>query len=96
MLISKMQTCLSDKMPPKKLKLKNEKMGLNKIRKLFFNFNFLGEHFVTKTSLFVFKSAYDLFQEKKFYLSEGLLFKFFDTKTKKKIETPQNKEKGLL
>jgi hypothetical protein len=30
MLISKMQTYLSDKMPPKKLKLLNEKMRLNK------------------------------------------------------------------
>jgi hypothetical protein len=42
MLISKMLTYLSDKMPPKKLKLKKEKMGLSKIRKQFFYFNFFG------------------------------------------------------
>jgi hypothetical protein len=48
MLISKMKTYLNDKMPPKKLKLKKiTKMGLSKIRKPFFNFNFLGGHFVT-------------------------------------------------
>jgi hypothetical protein len=52
MLISKMQTYLSDKMPPKKVIIENrKKMGLGKIRKQFFNYNFLGGHFVTKTSL---------------------------------------------
>jgi hypothetical protein len=52
MLISKMQTYLSDKMPPKKVKIKKlKKMGLGKFRKQFFNFNFFGGHFVTKTSL---------------------------------------------
>ncbi len=52
MLISKMPTYLSDKMPPKKVKIKKrEKMGLSKFRKQFFNFNFFGGHFVTKTSL---------------------------------------------
>jgi hypothetical protein len=51
MLISKMQTYLSNKMPSKKVKVKNEKMGLSKILKQFFNFNFLGGHFVTETSL---------------------------------------------
>jgi hypothetical protein len=52
MLISKMQTYLSDKMPPKKVKIKKrKKMGLSKFRKQFFNFNFFGGHFVTKTSL---------------------------------------------
>jgi hypothetical protein len=40
MLISKKQTYLSDKMPPKKLKLKNEKMGLSQINKQFYNFTF--------------------------------------------------------
>jgi hypothetical protein len=39
MLISKMQTCLCDKMPPKKVKIKNKKIGLSKIRKQFHNFN---------------------------------------------------------
>ncbi len=52
MLISKMQTYLSDKMPPKKVIIeKLKKMGLGKIRKQFFNYNFFGGHFVTKTSL---------------------------------------------
>jgi hypothetical protein len=47
MLISKKQTYLSDKMHQKKVKLKNEKMGLSKIRKPFFNFNFFEGQFVT-------------------------------------------------
>jgi hypothetical protein len=52
MLISKVQTYLSNKMPPKKVKIKNvKKMGLSKFGKQFFNFNFFGRHFVTKTSL---------------------------------------------
>jgi hypothetical protein len=52
MPISKMQTYLSDKMPPKKVKIKKrKKMGLGKIRKQFFNYNFFGGLFVTKTSL---------------------------------------------
>jgi hypothetical protein len=34
-----------------------------------------------------------LFREKKFHLSEWPILKFINTKTKKKIETPQNKEK---
>jgi hypothetical protein len=56
MLISKMQTYLSDKMPPKKLKLKNAKMGLSKIRKLFFNFKFWGGIFSLRKVCF-FNSA---------------------------------------
>jgi hypothetical protein len=41
MLVSKMQTYLSDKMPPKKVKIKKrQKMGLSKFRKQFFYFNF--------------------------------------------------------
>ncbi len=52
MLISKMQTYLNDKMPPKKVIIdKRKKMGLGKIRKQVFNYNFFGGHFVTKTSL---------------------------------------------
>ncbi len=35
-------------------------------------------------------------KEKKFYLSEGPFFKFFDRKTKKKIETPKKEEKCLF
>ncbi len=50
-LISKKQTCLSDKMPPKKVKVKKL---FSKFAKphflLFFNFNFFGGHFVTKVS----------------------------------------------
>jgi hypothetical protein len=43
MLISKKKTCFSDKMPPKKVKIKKQnKIGLSKIRKQFFNFNFFG------------------------------------------------------
>jgi hypothetical protein len=52
MLISKMQTYLNDKMPPKNFKnKKQQKMGLSKFRKQFFNFNFFSGNFVTKTSL---------------------------------------------
>ncbi len=52
MLIWKMQLCISDEMPSKKVKIKKTKKSLGKIRKLFFYFNFLGEYFfVTKTSL---------------------------------------------
>jgi hypothetical protein len=36
------------------------------------------------------------FNARKFHLSEGPFFTFFDRKTKKKIETPQNKEKYLF
>jgi hypothetical protein len=43
MLISKKRTCLSDKMPPKKVKInKRKKTRLSKIRKQFFNFNIFG------------------------------------------------------
>jgi hypothetical protein len=47
-----MHAYLSDKMPPKKVKIeKRKKMGLGKIRKQFFNYNSLGGNFATKTSL---------------------------------------------
>jgi hypothetical protein len=40
MLISKMQTCLSDKMPPKKVKMKQrKKKNLAKLEIGLFNFN---------------------------------------------------------
>jgi hypothetical protein len=43
MLISKMQTCLSDKMPPEKVKIKKrKKMGLSKFRKQFLILTFFG------------------------------------------------------
>jgi hypothetical protein len=55
-------------------------MGLSKIKKQFLNFNFLGGHFVAKTSLIFqnqykildfFYTLYDIFQEKNVHLSEG-------------------------
>ncbi len=36
------------------------------------------------------------FKEKKYHFSEGTFFKFFDRRTKKIIENPQNKEKCLF
>jgi hypothetical protein len=52
MLILKKQTCLSDKMPPKKVIVKKPFSNFAKSLFLsFFNFNFFGGHFVTKTSL---------------------------------------------
>jgi hypothetical protein len=40
MLISKMQTCLSDKMPPKKVKMKKrKKWNLAKLENSLLNFN---------------------------------------------------------
>jgi hypothetical protein len=89
-------------MPSKKLKLKNKKMRLIKIRKGFLILTFWGAFchldkfaFFNQHKILNFLIPCDLFQEKKFrLLSEGPFFKFFDTKTrKKKIETPQNKEK---
>jgi hypothetical protein len=35
------------------------------------------------------------YRPKKFHLSEGPFFEFFNTKTEKKIETPQNKENAF-
>jgi hypothetical protein len=47
-----MQTYLSDKMPPIKVKIKKrQKMGLSKFRNSFLILTFFGGHFVTKTSL---------------------------------------------
>jgi hypothetical protein len=52
MLLSNVQTCLSDKIPPSQKKLKFKKIVSNlQCAFLFFNFNFLGGHFVTKVSL---------------------------------------------
>jgi hypothetical protein len=103
MLISKMQTYLSDKMPPKKVKIKKlQKMGLSKFRKQFFNFNFFGGHFVTKKSLLLWNQFKILdflipymtyFKKKKFSPLRRADFKIYQHKNRKKIETPQNKEK---
>jgi hypothetical protein len=52
MLISNKQTCLSDKMPPQKVKIKKLFSKFAKSHFFsFFNFNFFGGHFVTKVSL---------------------------------------------
>jgi hypothetical protein len=85
-----MQTYLSDKMPPKKVKIKKrQKMGLSKFRKQFFNFNFFWVHFATKTSL-LFLNQFKIldflipymtyFKKKKFHLSEEPILKFINTK----------------
>jgi hypothetical protein len=48
MLNSKKQTCLSDKMAPKKVKIKKRYSNFAKSHFfLFFNFNFFWGHFVT-------------------------------------------------
>jgi hypothetical protein len=99
MLISKMQTYLSDKkMPPKKVKIKKrkKKMGLSKFRKQFFNFNFFWGRFVTKTS-FLFLNQFKIldflipymtyFKKKKFHLSEEPILKFIDTNIEKNRNT---------
>ncbi len=94
MLISKMQTYLSDKKPPKNIKnKKRQKMGLGKFRKQFFNFNFFGGYFVTKTSLLFlnqfrildfFIPCMTYFKTKKFHLSEEPILKFINTKIEKR------------
>ncbi len=93
--------------PQKKLKLKNGKNGTDK--KLENSFliitSFIGNILSLKIEKFAFfKSAYnswlfdtlyDPFQEKKIHLSEGPILTFINTKTQKKIETPQNKENAF-
>jgi hypothetical protein len=80
-------------------------MGLSKFRKQFFNFNFLGGYFVTKTSLLFwnqfkilnfFDTLYDLIQAKKLSPLRRANFKIYQHKNQKNIETPQNKEKCLF
>jgi hypothetical protein len=64
-------------------------MGLSKIRKQFFNFNFFWEHSVIKTSLLFgnqlkildfFYTQYDLFQEKKISPLRRADFKIYQHK----------------
>jgi hypothetical protein len=50
MLISKKQTCLCDKMPPKKVIIKNFLILLSHFFS-FFKYHFFGGHFVTKVSM---------------------------------------------
>jgi hypothetical protein len=80
-------------------------MGLSNIRKRFFNFSFLGGHFVTKTNL-LFRNQHKIlnffipymtyFKKKKFSPLRRAVIQIFQHKNQKKIETPQNKEKCLL
>ncbi len=80
-------------------------MGLSKFRKQFFNFNFFGGHFVTKTSL-LFLNQFKIldflipymtyFKKKKISPLRIADFKIYQHKSQKKIETPQNKEKCLF
>jgi hypothetical protein len=94
MLNSKKQTCLGDKMPPKKVKIKKLFSNFAKSHFFsFFNFNFFWGHFVTKTSL-LFRNQHKIidflipymtyFKKKNFHLSEGPILKFTNTKTKKR------------
>jgi len=93
MMISKIQTCLSDKMLPKKVKIKKpKKMGLSQIwtfKISFFILTFFGiilslrqvgifEISIKFSIFFIPNMTY--FKKKKFHLSEGPFFKFSDTK----------------
>jgi hypothetical protein len=52
--------------------------------------------FEINTKLSIFNTLYELFKAKKIHLSKGPFSKFSTQKPKKKIETPQNKEKCLF
>ncbi len=64
----------------------------DKIRKQFYNFNFLGGHFVTRTSLLfgnkhkILDFSYPIrpISRKKFHLSQGLFFQILQQKKMKK------------
>ncbi len=104
MLISIKQTCLSDKMPPKKLKLKNHFLIL--LSPIFFVFNFyiFWEQFVNKTSLHFWNQhiILDFLIPNMTYFKEKIeplrraIFQIFRQKNQKKIEKPQNKENCLF
>ncbi len=89
-----MQTCLCDKMPPKKVKIKKLFSKFAKSHFFsFFNFNFFWGHFVTKVSLHFwnqhkipdFLMPYmTYFKKKNFHLSEGPILKFVNTKAEKR------------
>jgi hypothetical protein len=104
MLISKMQTCVSDKMlPPKKLKFNNHFQILLTPIFSFFIFYFLGRHFVTivnyhffnQRKILYFLTHYLTYCKGKNHLSESL-FQIFLHQYRKKIETPENKESAFL
>ncbi len=99
MRISKMQTYLRDKMP-----LKNEKQwDLAKLENSFLILTFWGgilsprQHcfFEISIQFLIFDTLYDLFQEKKISALKRPDFKINQHKNRKKVETPQNKEKCL-
>jgi hypothetical protein len=91
-LISKKQTCLNDKMPLKKVKIKNCFLNLLSPIFLFFNFYFFWGHFVTKVSLYFLNQHKILdflmpymtyFKKKNVHLSEGLILNSSTQKAKK-------------
>ncbi len=105
MLMSKMQTYLSDKIPPKKVKIKNEKKwDLANLENSFLILTFFGGILSPRQVCFFeisfkfrfFDTLYDLFQEKKFSPLRRADFKIYQHKNRKKIETPQNIEKCLF
>ncbi len=73
-------------------------MGLSKIRKQFFNFNFLGGIlslrqvclFEISIKFSIFDILYDLFKEKKISPLRRAVFQILRHKNPKKFETPQN------
>jgi hypothetical protein len=79
-------------MSPKIVKIgKRRKIGLSKSRKQFFNFNFFGGHFVTKTSFFLiqlkildFVIPYMTYFKKKNFTSQKGRFSNFATQKPKK------------
>ncbi len=91
-----MQTYLSDKMLPKKVKLKTKKCDFAKLENSFFNFNFfkgilsLRQYcfFLNQHKISDFLIPYiTYFKKTKFNLSEGPILKFINTKTKKDRNT---------
>jgi hypothetical protein len=108
MLISKKQTCLSDKMPPKKDP--NKKLFTNFANSNFFCFIIVtffggrgafcrwGKFAFLKSAKYsrFFDTPYDLFQGKRFSPLRRAVFQIFWHKNQKKIETPKTKEKCLF
>jgi hypothetical protein len=79
-------------------------MGLNKIIKPFFNFNFFRGILSLREVYFfeigikfsIFDTLYDLFKEQKISPLRRAIFQILRHNNPKKIETPQNKEKYLF
>jgi hypothetical protein len=90
MLISKMQTYFSDKMPPKKLKLKNKKWNLAKLEN-----SFLSLIQVCSFEISIKFSIVDTLcsmTKKKNFTSQRAVFQILRHKNPKKIKTSQKKE----